>query len=66
MDKILQEYLKIINILWPFILQMINEQKNQKKQMNIKLFLGIIVLLWKKNEKENPENYRPKIGRAHV
>jgi len=24
--------------------------------MNIKLFLGVIVLLWKKNDKENPEN----------
>ena len=55
-DNILYEYLKIINILWPFILQMINEYKNQKKQMNLKLFLGVIVLLWKKNDKENPEN----------
>ena len=27
--------------------------------MNIKLFLGVIVLLWKKNDKENPENQRP-------
>lgn len=27
--------------------------------MNIKLFLGIIVLLWKKKDKDNPENQRP-------
>jgi len=35
---------------------MINEYKNQKKKMNLKLFLGVIVLLWKKKDKENPEN----------
>ena len=38
---------------------MINEYKNQKKQMNLKLFLGAIVLIWKKNDKENQENQRP-------
>ena len=27
--------------------------------MSSKLFLGVIVLLWKKNDKQNPENYRP-------
>ena len=38
---------------------MVNEYKNQKVQINKDLLIGIIILLYKRNERKLAKNYRP-------
>ena len=38
---------------------MVNEYKNQKVQINKDLLIGIIILLYKRNERNLAKNYRP-------
>ena len=38
---------------------MINDYKNKKTKINEKLLIGVIILLYKRNERDLPKNYRP-------